>query len=176
MAATDPQRTFVDLVIQRKFRERVDKYIPFVLIPFIGWGVRNYLIKHNDYTALKKTTLGIGISAYFMTEMARSFYRPFVYANDINDWVIADTIGNSLGTITAIFMILTMSGRGTSWDWRLVGIVIFGLVGYELLNLPGHSSFDVNDVIATLVFGGISILIYARILAKCGEQAAEKPR
>ena len=139
-------------------------YVPFFLIPFIGWGVRRYLIRKNDYSRLKKTTFGIGISAYFLTEMARSFYRPYVYAHDINDWFIADTIGNSLGTITAVFMILTMSGRGTSWDWRLVGMVLAGLVGYEVLNLTGASAFDVNDVLATLVFGAISILIYSRIL------------
>ncbi len=146
----------------------MQNYVPFFLIPFIGWGVRRFLISRDDYTALKKMTLGIGISAYFITEMARSFYRPFVYANEIDDWVIADTIGNSFGTITAIFMILTMSGRGTSWDWRLVGMVIVGLIGYEVLNLPGHDAFDVNDVIATLLFGSVSVLVYARILVKYG--------
>ncbi len=147
----------------------MQNYVPFFLIPFIGWGVRRFLISRDDYTALKKITLGIGITAYFITEMARSFYRPFVYANEIDDWVIADTIGNSFGTITAIFMILTMSGRGTSWDWRLVGMVIVGLIGYEVLNLPGHDAFDVNDVIATLLFGSVSVLVYARILAKYGK-------
>lgn len=149
----------------------MDDYIPFVLIPFIGWGVRRYLIAHNDYDALKKITFAIGISAYFMTEMARSFYRPYIYANDINDWVIADTIGNSLGTVTAVFMILTMSGRGTSWDWRLVGMVLGGLVGYEMLNLANDHPFDLNDVLATLLFGGASVLVYARILARYGKQA-----
>ncbi|MDJ0919160.1 MAG: hypothetical protein QNJ05_15485 [Woeseiaceae bacterium] len=146
----------------------MDRFIPFFLIPFIAWGVRHYLVSRNDYTTLKKWTLGIGITAFFLTEMARSFYRPYIYANDINDWVIADTIGNSLGTVAAIFMILTMSGRGTSWDWRLVGIVIAGLIAYEMLNLLGEHPFDTNDVLATLVFGGISVLIYAHILARHG--------
>ncbi len=152
----------------------MDNYIPFFLIPFIGWGVRHYLIKHDDYNTLKKITLGIGISAYFLTEMARSFYRPYIYANNIDDWVVADTIGNSLGTVTAVFMILTMSGRGTSWDWRLVGMVIAGLIGYEMLNLVDDHQFDVNDVLATFLFGGMSILVYSRILAKHGERATLK--
>ena len=150
-------------------------YIPFFLIPFIGWGVRRYLVARDDYTTLKKITFGIGISAYFITEMARSFYRPYIYANKIDDWVVADTIGNSFGTITAIFMILTMSGRGTSWDWRLVGLVVIGLIGYEVLNLTGHHSFDVNDVIATLVFSSISIFVYAGILARYGKRIHKKP-
>jgi hypothetical protein len=154
----------------------VDKYIPFVLIPFIGWGVRRYLIARNDYSRLKKITFGLGISAYFVTELARSFYRPYIYANDINDWVIADTIGNSLGTITAVFMILTMSGRGTSRDWWLVGMVILGLLGYESINLLDDHPFDVNDFIATILFGGISVLIYASILKRHGNPSADTDR
>lgn len=148
-------------------------YIPIFLIPFIGWGVRRFLISRDDYTTLKKITLAIGISAYFITEMARSFYRPFVYANHINDWVIADTIGNSFGTVTAIFMILTMAGRGTSWDWRLVGTVILGLLGYEVLNLQGHHPLDVNDIVATLVFGSVSAFVYAGILARYGKRGTQ---
>lgn len=154
----------------------MQNYVPFFLIPFIFWGVRRFLVSRNDYTTLKKITLSIGVTAWFLTEMARSFYRPYIYANHIDDWVIADTIGNSLGTITAIFMILTMSGRGTHWDWRLVAMVIAGLIAYELLNLTGHRSFDLNDVIATVIFGGISILVYARILARYGEPGAGSNR
>ena len=146
----------------------MDRYIPFFLIPLMAWGVRRHLVAHGDYTTLKKITLTIGILAFFLTEVARSFYRPYIYANDIDDWVVADTIGNSLGTVTAVFMILTMSGRGTSWDWRLVAMVIAGLIGYEMLNLVSDHPFDINDVIATVVFGGISIIVYARILAHYG--------
>lgn len=145
-------------------------FVPFFLIPFIGWGVRRYLIARNDYSTLKKITLGIGISAYFLTEMGRSFYRPYIYANHINDWVIADTMGNSFGTVTAVFMILTMSGRGTPWDWRLVGIVLSGLVGYEILTAGKHHPIDLNDVVATLVFGGFSALVYVWILARYGKK------
>jgi L-rhamnose isomerase len=134
----------------------------------MAWGVRHYLIARCDYTTLKKITLTIGASAFFLTEMARSFYRPYIYANDIDDWVIADTIGNSLGTVAAVFMILTMSGRGTSWDWRLVGMVIAGLIGYEMLPVFGNRPFDVNDVVATIVFGCVSIVAYARILTHFG--------
>jgi len=76
-------------------------YIPFILIPFIGWGVRRHLLKKNDYSSLKKLAFWIGISAYFLTEMGRSFYRSYIYANKIDHWVVADTIGNSLGTVTA---------------------------------------------------------------------------
>ena len=162
----------------RKQKQRniiVQNFIPFVLIPFIAWGVRHHLVSRGDYTALKKVTLVIGISAWFVTELARSFYRPYIYANNINDWVIADTVGNSLGTVTAVFMIITMAGRGTSWDWRLVGMVLAGLIGYEMLNLVDDHPFDVNDVLATLVFGAISILVYAWTLNRYGGTKSALP-
>lgn len=155
-------------LISKTTLKHMDNYIPFFLIPFIWWGVRHHLLKRGDYSDLKKLTLGIGITAYFITEMGRSFYRPYIYLHDIDDWVVADTIGNSFGTVTAIFMIITMSGRGTHWDWRLVGMVVLGLLAYELLNLPGHHEFDTNDVIATVLFGAISAITYARILRKYG--------
>jgi len=144
----------------------LQNYIPFLLIPFIAWGVRRFLIEHGRYDRHTKITFIIGITAYFLTEMARSFYRPYIYANDIYDWHIADTIGNSLGTVTAIFMILTMAGRGTNWDWRLILIVIAGLLGYELLNLVSDRPFDFNDALATLIFGALSGLTYAILLRK----------
>ena len=104
-----------------------------------------------------------------ITELGRSFYRPYIYANKIDDYFIADTIGNSFGTVTAIFMILTLSGNGTSKDWNIVLIIIAGLIIYELLNLTGKTAIDVNDMIATVVFGTISVLIYFFLLKKYGE-------
>ncbi len=145
-------------------------YVPFFLIPFIGWGVRRHLLSRNDYSSLKKTTLTVGIIAYFITEMGRSFYRPYIYANSIDDWIVADTLGNSFGTITAVFMILTMAGKGTHRDWRLVGIVLAGLLAYEMLNLGGTHPFDINDSLATLIFGAISAATYWLILAKYGRE------
>lgn len=153
----------------------IDNYIPFLLIPLIGWGVRRFLKKRGEYTRHKRTTLAIGITAFFFTEMARSFYRPYIYAHNINDGFIADTIGNSLGTVTAIFMILTMAGRGTQWDWRLVAMVIAGLIGYELMNVFNNHPFDLNDVLATLIFGALSAVVYAFLLQKNAEVKGSKP-
>jgi hypothetical protein len=147
----------------------MDNYIPFILIPFIYWGVLQHLKKKDNLTSLKKITLFIGIAAFSITELGRSFYRPYIYANKIDDYFIADTIGNSFGTITAIFMILTLSGKGTNKDWKIVFIIIAGLLFYELLNLTGKTSVDINDMIATIVFGLISFLLYSFLLKKYGE-------
>ena len=144
----------------------MDNYIPFLLIPLIYWGVLRYLKKKNKLTLLKKNTLIIAITAYSITELGRSFYRPYIYANKIDDFLIADTIGNSFGTMTAIFMILTLSGMGTGKDWKMIVIIIAGLLLYELLNLTGKTRVDVNDMIATVIFGALSALIYFLLLRK----------
>ena len=147
----------------------MDNYIPFILIPIIYWGVLHHLKKKDKLTSLKKITLLIGIVAFSITELGRSFYRPYIYANKIDDYFIADTIGNSFGTVTAIFMILTLSGNGTNKDWKIVITIIVGLIIYELLNLTGKVPIDVNDIIATVIFGTISALIYSVLLKKYGK-------
>ena len=144
----------------------LEKFIPFILLPIIGFGVWHYLKKKNNLTALKKRTFFVALCAFSLTELGRSFYRPYIYQNHIDDYFIADTLGNSFGTVTAIFMIITLSGSGTHRDWKIVFIIIGGLFVYELINLTGKVSIDVNDMIATMVFGFISALIYLVILRK----------
>ena len=146
----------------------MDNYIPFILIPLVSWGVWHHLKRKNDLTSLKKTTLLIALLAYSLTEFGRSFYRPYIYTNHIHDYYIADTIGNSFGTMTAIFMIITLSGKGTNKDWYLFLIIIPGLLVYEFLNLTGKTAVDVNDMIATVIFGLISAILYFIILKKRG--------
>lgn len=141
-------------------------YVPFILVPFMGWGVMRMLKKKNQFTPLKKVTLYIGLTAFFLTEIARSFYRPYIYQNQIFDYYISDTIGNSLGTVAAIFMILTLSGRGNKQDWRIIVLIIIGLIAYELLNLTSDYAFDYRDVIATFIFGGFSCSLYFYLLEK----------
>jgi len=115
---------------------------------------------------LKKITLIIGLIAFFLTEMARSFYRPYIYQNELFDYYIADTIGNSLGTVTAIFMILTLAGKGSKKDYHFIGILVLGLLAYEGMNLLGTTPFDWRDAVATIIFGILSWIVYAYLLRK----------
>ena len=142
----------------------MDKYVPFILIPIIGVGVWRLLKKKDNLTPLKKRTFFIGMCAWILTEIGRSFYRPYIYENKIDDYFFADTLGNSFGTVTAIFIIITLSGSGTQSDWKIFFILIGGLLFYEFLNLTGKTSIDLNDMLATLLFGFISALIYSRLL------------
>lgn len=148
----------------RMFMGQLENYIPFIILPLIFWGVRRMLIRKGDYTELKKWSLGIGLVAWFITEMVRSFIRPYIYENDIYDFYISDTIGNSTGTMTAIFMILTLVGKGVKKDFWLILMVTVGLMGYECMSLG--SGFDINDIYATIIFGIISFGWYFLLLQK----------
>lgn len=146
----------------------VSNYIPFLLIPLIGWGVARHLRRKNDLTVFKQITLSIGLTAFFITEMTRSFWRPYVYSNSIFDYYFSDTIGNTFGTVTAIFIVLTLAGKGTRQDWKLICIIIAGLAAFEFFDYP--SRFDPNDLIATFVFGIPSMALYFVLLRKFGPE------
>ena len=58
-------------------------------------------LKNWKFTKYKAINFAIGISALLIYEfIGRPIYRPYIYANKINDFHIADTLDNPLGTIT----------------------------------------------------------------------------
>ena len=56
--------------------------------------------------------LAVGLAALAVTELARTYYRPFVRTRGLSDFHLADTLGNSLGTVTTVFILLAVFGRG----------------------------------------------------------------
>lgn len=57
-------------------------------------------------------------------------------------------------------------GKGNSKDIVLISIIILGLVLYEGINLISHHPFDIKDIIATVLFGLLSMYIYRRLLIR----------
>jgi len=147
-------------------------FIPFIVMAIAGSSVYYFLKRNKRFSPFKKSTLIIAVVAFIITEAGRSFYRPFIYANNINDYMVADMIGNSFGTMTAIFFILTVSGRETKKDFALILLITLGLVLYESMNLVFGYPFNSNDIIATVSFGLLSVLIY-RILLKRKDRSTE---
>ena len=104
----------------------------------MAWGVRRHLIRKNDYSTLKKITLAIGISCFFLTEMARSFYRPYVYAHQIDDWHVADTVRPAPPAALSLSPVLAVAPQYggdralTNQERELAG----------LANLPGFERVD----------------------------------
>lgn len=99
-------------------------------------------------------------ACFIATEIGRRVYRPFIYRNHIDDWGIADSIGNSLGTLTQIFLYLGLAHATRTESYRIIAFVTVGYIAYEIVQpiLP-RGTFDVKDVIATLAAGSFAAIL-----------------
>ena len=99
------------------------------------------------------------VVAFLLTEAGRQIYRPYIYRNDINDFGLADSIGNLGGIVVQIFFSLAILNSRKGKAYNVVGLVVAGFILYEFAQpyLP-RGVFDWLDVLATLVGGLVSVL------------------
>jgi hypothetical protein len=116
----------------------------------------------------------VGVTAFALTEIGRDVYRPYVYSQDLNDFGIADMMGNHLGTVTIVFFTLAVSHAGRRDGLVMMAAIVPGLALYEFAQgLMRDSTFDWRDVVATLIGGALSILIYLTI-HRAGQGAKDR--
>ena len=98
---------------------------------------------------------------FIVTETGRYVYRPFIYENNINDFGIADSIGNSGGIIVQIYFMLTVLNSQGRKVFRVIAFLILGYILYEIVQpyLP-KGVFDWLDIYGTLAGGVIALLFY----------------
>ncbi len=103
---------------------------------------------------------------FLSTEIGRYAYRPFIYARKIDDYGIADSIGNSGGIIVLIFFLLTILNPLRKYVLHVAAFVAIGCILYEIAQpyLP-HGVFDWKDIYGTLI-GGVIALLFLLILNK----------
>lgn len=106
----------------------------------------------------------VGLVALALTELGRSYYRPFVRAHALNDFHVADTLGNSFGTITTVFMCLAVFGRGDASDRRFLFIGPVSVFVFELAQPLLGKRPDPWDLLATILAGGLSAALYLVLL------------
>lgn len=135
-------------------------YLPFILAPCAAAAIWLWLRHTGRFERTRAWTLTAGFGFFVLTEVGRSFYRPYAYAHHPDKPMIANTIGNSLGTLAAIFVFLSVSGDGTRKDLGRIILVIAGLVAYELSNALSGYPVDPADIIATLVCGSFAFPLY----------------
>ena len=116
--------------------------------------------------------LVIGISAVILYEAARAYYRPFVYSQGINDFHIADTLGNSLGTVATIFVLASLLGRDQAQDYFLIRTVTISVLVYEVAHPLLGKLIDPCDMVAT-VLAGVFCEILHRLLYKQPQSAID---
>jgi hypothetical protein len=104
-------------------------------------------------------TIGL-TTLLFLEFVAKPFYRPYIYSNDIFDFHIADTLGNSLGTIAGIFIILTFLGRDRNQYHFLIKTTTISFIVYEIIQPLLGKPIDPWDIVATILAGGLCLLIY----------------
>ena len=119
------------------------------------------------FTKYKIINLAIGICALLIYEfVGRPYYRPYIYSNKIYDFHVADTLGNSLGTIATIFILVSLLTSGITNGIFLIKIITLSVVLYELGQPLLGKVIDVWDIVATILAGGLSFLIFHYLFGK----------
>jgi hypothetical protein len=118
------------------------------------------------FSKQKAIYFAIGMAALLFYEfVARPYYRPYIYKSYINDFHIADTIGNSLGTMATVFGFLFLLGGERSRDLFLIKTVTISLVVFEVAHPLLGKPIDPWDIVATLLTG-IFCFILHRIVSR----------
>ena len=102
--------------------------------------------------------------SFGITEIGRYIYRPIIYENNINDYGIADSMGNSGGIIVQLFFGLLIFNSSKIKGLRLIFFFIIGYILYEIaqLFLP-KGVFDWKDIYGTIIGGLIGMLLFLLI-------------
>ncbi len=103
----------------------------------------------------------VAILAFLLTEAGRYIYRPYIYNNGINDFGIADSIGNLGGIVVQIFFMLAILNSPRKKVFNVIGFVTIGYIIYEILQpyLP-KGVFDWKDIYGTFIGGVVSLFIW----------------
>jgi hypothetical protein len=118
-------------------------------------------IKGWRFTRERIINFTIGLIAILIYEfIARPIYRPYIYGNNINDFHIADTIGNTMGTVAAIFLSIGFLGQGRTQHVFLMKNIIIAVALYEIAQPLLGKPIDPLDIVATVVTGGLSLILY----------------
>jgi hypothetical protein len=109
------------------------------------------------FTRQRIIHLSIGLGALLLYEfVGRPIYRPYIYTHNIFDFHIADTLGNSLGTLTTIFVILGLLGRERDHYKFLIVTTTLAVTCFELAHPLLGKPIDLWDIAATMISGVFS--------------------
>ncbi len=127
-------------------------------------------IQHWRLTRERIINLSIGFSAVLLYEfLARPIYRPYIYRNNINDFHVADTIGNSLGTLATVFVLIGLIGKGRAQNLFLIKTITISVALYELVHPVLGKPIDPWDILATLLTGGLCLMLYSWINSRVSQ-------
>ena len=70
--------------------------------------------------------LVIAVAFFFLTEAGRFIYRPYIYSNNINDYGLADCIGNLGGIVVQIYFTMAVLNVRKSRGLFVIGFIVVG--------------------------------------------------
>jgi hypothetical protein len=108
----------------------------------------------------------IFLISFGLTEIGRFVYRPYIYSNGINDYGIADSIGNLGGIVVQIFFMITVFNSPGKKALHVIIFLVLGYTLYEIIQpyLP-KGVFDWKDIYGTWI-GGLIAFLLLRVLHK----------
>lgn len=124
-------------------------------------------LRNWKFTRYKAINFAIGISALLIYEfIGRPIYRPYIYNNKINDFHIADTLGNTLGTLPTIFFLIAIFSNDQTKGNYLIKLGTFSVIVFELIHPLLGKPIDIWDIVATVISGFFSYFIYNGLFRK----------
>lgn len=116
---------------------------------------------------MKKRILIVGISSTVLGFIAKLPYRKFINKNDIFDFGLADSLPSFLYIVGIIFIVLSYSKNVNGQKvTKSILLMTSGALVYEFEQLFSNMTFDVKDVIATILGGLFSLALYKFIEKK----------
>lgn len=112
------------------------------------------------HSPMRITAVFIASGAVVLYQVARAYYRPYVYSHGIYDFHVADTLGNSLGTMATVFVFASLFGTDFRRGVSALRAGTVCIIIYELLHPLLGKPIDPWDLIATLITGAASELIF----------------
>lgn len=99
-----------------------------------------------------------GVVFLVLTHIGDTYYRDWVYSNQIADFGLVNVLPSITGTITAIFLLIGLSKESLtkapgSAFWVMVGCVVYEVVQPIL----GTGVFDWQDLVAVVITGCIVV-------------------
>lgn len=104
------------------------------------------------------------LASFGLTELGRFVYRPYVYENGIQDYGLADAMGNLGGILVQLFFGLFLLNPGKVKGLRIIAFFVIGYILYEIAQpyLP-KGVFDWKDIYGTLIGGLIGAVCFLLI-------------
>jgi len=102
----------------------------------------------------------IGVVFLVLTHIGDTYYRDWVYSNQVSDFGLANYLPSITGTITAIFLLIGLSKESFIKAPASAFGVMVGCVIYEVMQPTlGTGVFDWQDLIAVVITGCIVVFL-----------------